>query len=415
MSKSWLPAKSELHEKTRGLSLEETTDETRAVAAKLVSQDVSGETPLVMPIYHSSTYRIPSVESYCKILEQGGSIYSRLGSPNAQAAECAINALEGGAGTLVFTSGMAAVTTTLTAFLRPGDHVIACQPFYSGTHKFLSKYLTNFGIELTLVPIDAGIAEYEKHIKNTTKVLYGETPCNPLVQVQDLEAFGKLGKKHDVITIVDSTLASPYLQKPLQYGIDVVVHSGTKYLGGHSDLIAGVVTTASLEHWQYINVYRSTLGNILSPFDCSLLIRGIKSVHVRVERACDNAQALAEFLAAHPKVEKVHYPGLPSHPGHAVAKKQMKKFGAMISFEVKGGLIPASKVVEHLRVIELAVSLGGVESLIEHPASMTHGKMIMSDEEREEGQISDGLIRFSVGIENVEDLKKDLEYGLSFA
>jgi len=249
-------------------------------------------------------------------------------------------------------------------------------------------------------------------------VLYGETPSNPVLSITDLEKFGKLGeslRSKGVITMIDSTFASPYLQKPLQYGIDMVIHSATKYLGGHTDLVAGVVTTRTEEQWSNLMVLRRTFGGVLSPFEGSLLLRGIKTLHVRVPRQSSTAQRLAEYLEAQPGVAKVHYPGLKSHPGHQVAKRQMKMFGGMITFVMKGGIEPARLFVEGVRIFTLAVSLGGIESLVEHPATMSHGPMIMSPEERRESHIEDGLIRMSVGLEEPDDLIADIKQALDKA
>jgi len=303
-------------------------------------------------------------------------------------------------------------------FIRRFDfskyYKVACNPLYSGTHDFITKVLPRYNIETTLID-GYKIEDYKKAIRPNTKVLYGETPSNPILSITDLEQFGKLGeslRSTGLVTMVDSTFASPYLQKPIKYGIDLVIHSATKYLGGHTDLVAGVVTTRTEEQWSNLMVLRRTFGGVLSAFDGSLLLRGIKTLHVRIPRQCSTAQRLAEFLENQSIVERVHYPGLKSHPGHEVAKRQMKMFGGMITFVLKGGINPARRFVESLRIITLAVSLGGTESLVEHPATMSHGPMIMSPEERRESHINDGLIRLSVGLEDPEDLMADIKQAL---
>jgi len=425
MSKHWFPSKTEFQvPELGGLSLDNVADGTKVVAgrlydpvaAKIAREGGHREEPLVQPIVHSTTYRIPNVNYYGKILKEGGYIYTRLGSPTCNAVEATVNQLEGGAGSLVFSSGMAAISSVLTTFLKKGDHVVACHPLYSGTQEVMLKFLRDkFNIDVTFVGYS--IDEYRSAIRPNTKVLYGETPCNPFNSILDLEQLSKLGREGQghgpIVTVVDSTFASPYLQKPIDFGIDVVIHSATKYLGGHTDLLAGIATTRTIEQWRELLVTRRAYGGTLSPYDANLLLRGLKTLHLRVERQSDNAQRLAEYLESRDdKIRTVFYPGLKSNPGHAIACRQMKKFGGMISFDMKGGLEAAKTVAESVRLISLAVSLGGVESLIEHPATMTHGPMIMADCDREEGNILPGLLRFSVGIEDADDLIKDLQQAL---
>ncbi|CAH1780540.1 unnamed protein product [Owenia fusiformis] len=413
MSKNWKPLSSEFEAGVRGLNLGELHEDSKLTSTR-AHYNHEIERPLVEPIYTASTYRSESVDHYLDILgEQGGYIYSRLGNPTTDAVECALNAVEGGAGCIAFNSGMAAISTALTLFLKSGDHMIIHSPVYSGTHKFLSKYLSpNYNVEVTWIPAGSSVDVYRNNVKDNTKILYAETPCNPNMDIIDLTELAALGKEKGIMTFVDNTFASPVCQKPISLGIDIVMESCTKYLGGHSDLMAGLVCTKTLENWQKLKVYATTLGVTLNPFDSHLLNRGLKTLHVRVERHNFNAQKLAEFLEAHPKVSRVYYPGLKSHGQHAIACKQMSGFGGMITFELKGGLEAGKTFVTSVQLMELAVSLGGTQSLLNHAASMTHGPMVMSDKEREEARITPGLIRFSVGLENVEDLKKDLSQAL---
>lgn len=371
--------------------------------------------PINVPIFSSSTFRLSSV-AHGEAVASGepGWIYSRWINPTVDAARQTLNSLEGGHGTLLFSSGMAAISTALFAVLKSGDHVVAPKMVYCGTFGTLKYVLKRFGVEYTFVD-GSDISEYRKAVKPNTKVLYCETPCNPTNILTDLEEFAKLGKSLGIITMVDSTFASPFNQTPIKQGIDVVIHSCTKYLGGHSDITAGSLTLSSQELLYQCYELQKFFGGCLSPFDAFLLHRGLKTLHVRMERHNQNAMEIAKFLEAHPKVERVYYPGLPSHPQHDVAKKQMTGFSGMVSFEVKGGRQEATKFVESLKMIQLAVSLGGVKSLIEVASGMTHPDKYMSSAERLEGGLGEALIRFSVGLENVEDLKKDLQQALEKA
>jgi methionine-gamma-lyase len=413
MSKLWKPALSQLEAGVDGLRVEDVKDETKVIITRAHHDFKEHEVPVTTPIVHSATYRINSVQHYTNILQEGGYIYVRLNNPTCEAVEVTMKLLERGAGSVVFGSGMAAISTSLLSFLKAGDHVVSCASIYSGSYDFLKYHLTPFNIDVTFTANN--VSDIKKAIKPNTKVVYGESPSNPHFTVLDMEEFGKLGKTYNLTTILDATCSSPVIIKPIEYGVDVVVHSGTKFLGGHSDLCAGVATTRTEDQWRKIFINRRAYGGILSPFEASLLLRGLKTLPIRVERECNNAQRLAEFLSGHPGVERVHYPGLKSHPDHELAKKQMRKFGAMISFDVKGGVEPAKVLVQSLRIIQLAVSLGGVDSLISHPASMTHGPMIMTQEERNEHGIGDGQIRFSVGVEDIDDLINDLRQGLDKA
>ncbi|XP_048576624.1 cystathionine gamma-synthase isoform X2 [Nematostella vectensis] len=342
-----------------------------------------------------------------------GYLYSRWNNPTVDAAAQTLNALEGGVGTLLFSSGMAAISTALLSLLKAGDHVVAPKIVYSGTLALLQTVLPRYGIEVTLVTGDS-MESYQEAVKPSTKVIYGETPCNPTMAVLDLEAFAQLGMSlgEGVATMVDSTFGSPFNQAPLRHGIDVSIHSCTKYLGGHSDLVAGSLSVSSTHLLKKFHEYQKFFGGCLSPFDGYLLLRGIKTLHVRMERHNSNALEIAKFLENHEKVSVVNYPGLPSNPGHLIAKKQMRGFSGMVSFEVKGGLQEAVKFAESLKLVKLAVSLGGTDSLVEVVSCMTHPDKYVTPEMKAEAGVSDSLIRISVGLEHVEDLKQDIAQAL---
>jgi methionine-gamma-lyase len=372
--------------------------------------------PLAVPIYASSTYELETARHGAALSElqeiDGLSpwLYSRWGNPTTDVTGRAITQLENGYATYVTSSGMAAISTALFTGLKGGDHVVAPNPVYGGTHELFQKILPQYGIEVTMVD-GTNTLEYEAAIKDNTKVLYGETPANPTMSILDLSELGKIGKENSILTLVDSTFGSPYNQQPINLGVDVVLHSATKYLGGHSDIIAGSITSSSKEIHSRIFQTLKLFGGTLSPFDSFLLSRGIKTLGIRMERHNQNALLVAKFLENHEKVKRVYYPGLDSHPQHEIAKKQMRGFGGMIAFEVHGGAAEGQKVIENLDLITLAVSLGGVESLIEQAATMTH-TMVPRDDRLKSG-ITDGLIRFSVGLESANDLIDDLSSGLN--
>jgi cystathionine gamma-synthase len=337
--------------------------------------------------------------------------YGRYGNPTQRIAETKLAALEGAGDCLLFASGMAAMTTTLFAMLSRGTHVVVTDDSYRRTRQFLNQTLPRYGIEVSTVP--AGDYEaLEDAIRPTTRVLVSESPTNPYNRVLDLERFAEIGRRHRVKTVIDGTFATPYNQRPLEWGVDVVVHSATKYLGGHNDLMAGAVL-ASRDLVEAVRGLQGVTGAVVSPFVAFLLVRGVKTFALRMERHNANAQALAEFLAAHPRVERVHYAGLTSHPEHDVAKRQMRGFGGVVSFEVRGDLATASRVVDSCRIPYIAVSLGGVESLIEQPAIMSFYEL--TTEERLAVGIKDNLIRYSVGIEDAADLIADLAQALDRA
>ncbi|MGL9729219.1 cystathionine gamma-synthase [Enterococcus sp. DIV0756] len=374
------------------------------LSTKLIHGGIS-EDPLTgsvsVPIYQTSTYR------QTKLGQPGEFEYSRSGNPTRLALEELIAELEGGVKGFAFGSGLAAIHATVSLF-QPGDHLILGDDVYGGTFRLLEKVFKPLGLSYTMVD-SRDLSQLEKARTAQTKALYLETPSNPLLKIVDIEKSAAWAKEHDLLTLVDNTFATPYLQQPLNLGADIVLHSGTKYLGGHSDLVAGLATTNDEELAERIGFYQNSIGGVLGPQDSWLLQRGIKTLAVRMEAHQKNAETLANYLVAHPAVAKVYYPGLVNHTGHEIAAKQMRGFGGMVAFE----LVDESKVaafVEALEVITLAESLGGVESLIEVPAVMTHASI--PKEKREASGIKDGLIRLSVGIEDIDDLKNDLNQAL---
>lgn len=339
--------------------------------------------------------------------------YTRWGNPNASEVEACIAELEGAERSLVCSSGMAAFALIFEAFLRMGDHIVAPAAIYLGTEQLIRRWVADRGLEVTWVKNTLDLGEWEAAIRPNTRLLWVETPSNPTLAITDLAALAALGKRHRIRTVADNTFPSPLLTKPLELGIDLSASSATKYLAGHSDVVAGVIAGSEADVvacWQVAKLQ----GPTLDPFAAWLLHRGLKTLPLRMKRACDNAQALAQWLTWHPLVARVDYPGLPEHPGHAVAAAQMKGgFGAMLGFEVRGGLAAGQRLCEALKIITRGVSLGGVESLIQHPASMSH--LRTPPEVKAALGISDGLLRFSVGIEDEPDLQADLSAGLEAA
>jgi cystathionine gamma-synthase len=337
--------------------------------------------------------------------------YGRYGNPTQRIAEAKLAALEGAEDCLLFSSGMAAMTSTLFALLSRGAHVVVTDDSYRRTRQFLNQTLHRYGIEVSTVPAGDYDA-LEDAIRPTTRVLLSESPTNPYNRILDLERFADIGRRHRVKTVIDATFATPYNVRPLEYGVDVVMHSATKYLGGHNDLLAGAVL-ASRPLTAAFRQFQGITGAVLDPFAAYLLARGVKTFALRMERQNANGRALAEFLAAHPRVVAVHYAGLPAHRDHAVAKRQMRGYGGVVAFEVQGGLDEASRVVDACRIPYIAVSLGGVESLVEQPAVMSFYEL--STEERLQVGIKDNLIRYAVGIEDADDLVADLAQALDRA
>ncbi|XP_072028396.1 L-methionine gamma-lyase-like, partial [Amphiura filiformis] len=395
--------------------LEGTSLDTLAVCAKPKLKGPGLGTPIVPSISVSAIHRYKTIDDFVRSLSDGYA-YPRLGNHSCESAAHAINSLEDGVGAMMFSSGMSGISATMLALLKSGDHVIAPGLVYAGSYSFMKSFLTKFDIEVTFV--EAGnLDAYRKAIKPNTKILYGETPSNPSLGVLDLAGLATVTKEapSGALSIVDSTFATPYLQQPLKLGIDVVIHSCSKYLGGHSDLVAGVACCKDLGTLHLISGASKKLGSGLSPFDGFLVLRGIRSLPVRMERHCKNAMTIAQFLEQHPKISRVSYPGLSSHPQHEVAKKQMRGYGGVVTFEMASGEA-AKTVVESVKLINLAPSLGAPESLIEHPATMTRGNWTgMTDKYRIDKQISPGMIRFSVGLEDADDLIKDLTQALDKA
>ena len=368
---------------------------------------------LAMPIYQTSTFIFDSAEQGGRrfALEEAGYIYTRLGNPTTTVLENKIAALEEGEAAVATSSGMGAISSTLWTVLKAGDHVVTDKTLYGCTFALMCHGLTRFGIEVTFVDT-SNLDEVKNAMKENTRVVYLETPANPNLKIVDLEALSKLAHTNpNTLVIVDNTFATPYMQKPLKLGADIVVHSVTKYINGHGDVIAGLVITNKelADQIRFVGLKDMT-GAVLGPQDAYYIIRGMKTFEIRMERHCKNAKKVIEFLNKHPKIERVYYPGLETHPGHEIAKKQMKDFGAMISFELKGGFEAGKTLLNNLKLCSLAVSLGDTETLIQHPASMTHSPY--TKEEREAAGITDGLVRLSVGLENVEDIIADLEQGL---
>lgn len=359
---------------------------------------------IMTPIYQTSTY-VQAAPG-----DHKGYEYARTQNPTRTVLEKNLAALENASDAICFGSGLAAMDSVLK-LLNPGDEVIACDDLYGGSYRIMTKVFSKYGIKFQFVGMN-DVSQLDALITSNTKMIWVETPTNPMLNIIDIQAVCDHVKGKEITVCVDNTFASPYLQNPLDLGADIVVHSATKYIGGHSDVIHGVVITNNKEIAAQIRFLQNAVGAIPGPQDCFLILRGIKTLHIRVERACQNAEKIAYYLQNHPKVSKVYYPGFVSHPGHEVAKKQMKMFGGMVSFDlVANNEASAVKVLSGTHYFSLAESLGGVESLIGHPASMTHGSI--PREERLKVGLTDSLIRLSVGIEDVDDLIQDLDQALA--
>jgi cystathionine gamma-synthase len=357
---------------------------------------------VAVPIYQTSTYKQDGVGGL-----REGYEYSRSANPTRAALEEAMAALEGGARGLAFASGLAAEDTYFRAVCRPGDHVLLPGDAYGGTFRLVARVLANWGLEYTSVPLD-DLDAVRAAVRPTTKVLWCETPTNPLLGIADIAGLAEIAHTAGAQLVVDNTFASPYLQQPIALGADVVVHSTTKYLGGHSDVVGGALVAADAELGEQLAFHQNSMGAVAGPFDAWLVLRGIKTLGVRMDRHCANAERIVEFLVDHPAVGRVLYPGLPTHPHHDIAARQMRAFGGMVSFTLRGGEETALKVCGLTSVFTLGESLGGVESLIEHPGRMTHMSVAGSPLE-----VPNNLVRLSVGIENVEDLIDDLTSALA--
>jgi len=374
---------------------------TRAIHAGTVPDPITGA--VVTPISLATTFVQKSPG------EHTGYEYSRTGNPTRAAFEANVAAIENAKYGLAFASGSAA-TVTIINMLSSGDHVITVDDVYGGTNRFFSRVATPVS-NITFSFVDfLKPGAVEAAIKENTRLLWIETPTNPTLKIVDIRAAAEIAKKNNLILVVDNTFASPYLQNPLDLGADIVVHSVTKYLGGHSDVVMGVIATNSESHYMKLKFLQNSIGAIPAPFDCYLALRGVKTLHLRMREHSRNALAVAQFLEDHPAVERVIYPGLPSHPQHELAKKQMKAGGGMITFFIKGGLAESRIFLENLRLFALAESLGAVESLAEHPAIMTHASVPPA--QRAALGISDSLVRLSVGVEELEDIMADLKTAL---
>lgn len=383
-----------------GLDFQKSGFATKAIHAGQDPDPTTGAT--IVPIYATSTYTQTAPGQH------KGYEYSRSGNPTRTALETCLAALEGGEQALAFASGLAA-TTGVYSTLRPGDEVAAAADLYGGTYRLLERVFKHWGINAQYTD-DPTIHGFKKIVTPKTKIVWIETPTNPLLQILDIAAIAELSHKHNAVLAVDNTFATPYLQQPLALGADIVVHSTTKYLGGHSDVVGGAVI-GNKKLLEPIKFFQNAAGGVPGPFDVYLTLRGIKTLSCRMKEHCANARQLAEWLNKHPAVDTVFYPGFETHPGYAIARKQMRDFGGMVSLRLKGGVPAAQKFMKSIRVFSLAESLGGVESLCCHPATMTHASIPV--EVRTARGVDDGLIRLSVGIEDVADLKADLEQALS--
>lgn len=380
--------------------------ETKAVRG---ASDLSKKNgPLGTPIYQTATFEVVDNEEQVRVTDTDH-YYTRYGNPTNTVAEKTVAELEGVDAALTFASGMGAITTTIMALLKAGDHIVAQRDVYGGTNRFLSQWLPKLGIETTFVDT----TEYSQHasaIRPNTKLIYIESPTNPTLRIVDLNKVAGLARQHNLLSMIDGTFGTPILQCPAEFGMDLIMHSGTKYLGGHSDLICGVVAGRS-ELIDKIRATRTVLGNCMDPHAAWMLVRGLKTLAVRVQRQSDNALRVAEFLSSHGKIRQVHYPFLKSHAQYALAREQMASGGGMVTFEIEGSGEDARRLAESLRLFTLAPSLGGVDSLVTIPVLTSHG--MISAEHRQKMGVTDQLIRLSVGIENADDLIADLEQALA--
>lgn len=388
------------------MSFEEMRFESRAIhVGEEPNMKEGGSGDVVVPIHLSSTFARREVDK-----PTGGYEYSRSGNPTRHALERRLASMESARFGLAFASGLAAETVLTMTVIQSGDHVIAFDDLYGGTRRLFNRvFHPNFEVEVSYV--DATDPEnVGKAVKENTRLIWLESPTNPLMKLCDLRAMADIAREWDILTVVDNTFMSPYLQRPLEFGIDLVVHSTTKYINGHSDSVGGAVMLSDEELYGRLKFSQNAIGAILSPFDSYMVLRGIKTLALRMERHSINAMEISSFLEAHPRVRRVYYPGLKSHPQHELAKRQMSGFGGMLSFEIDGGLDEAKRFLSSVEIFALAESLGGVESLIEHPALMTHASIPRED--REKIGITDSLIRVSVGVEHADDLVADLARAL---
>lgn len=383
---------------------------TKAIHAGGLNPPIYGE--VSVPIFQSATFSFPSAEEGASRFsgEKPGYIYTRLNNPTINALEENVTALENGFAGMATATGMAAVTTVYLALLGHDAHIIATDSLYSASRVVVETELSRFGVKSTFVDT-SDLRNIDRALQPKTRVIYIETPANPTMKITDIEGAAEIAHGHGAYLVADNTFASPYLQRPLEHGADVVVHSLTKLINGHSDVVGGMIVTKTEALFKRLRRVLSLFGGTMDPHQAWLVLRGVRTLSLRAEKGQENAMRLAEFLMHHSKVLWVRYPGLPEHPQYEIAKKQMDGFGTMICFGVKGGLENGRRVMNHVRLITLAVSLGGIESLIEHPASMTHASV--PKEEREQAGILDELVRLSVGCEDFEDLRKDLDQALN--
>ena len=365
-----------------------------------------------VPIYQTSTFAFKSADEGARCFSgaSDGYIYTRIGNPTIAALERQIALLEKGFGGIATSSGMAAVSTIYMAFLKTGDHIVSTDAVYGPSRGIMESYFRKFGVESTYVNT-ADLAAVRAAIRPNTRMLFIETPTNPTMVISDLKACCAIAREHGLVAVVDNTFSSPCLQRPIEFGADVVFHSMTKFINGHADIVAGMIVTRNEELYRIVRPAMIGMGCNMDPHQAYMVLRGVKTMALRIARAQENALAVADYLEKHPQVAWVKYPGLKSHPQYELAMKQMDGPGAMISFELKGGLAAGKVLMDNVRLAMLAVSLGGIETLIQHPASMTHSKM--SRENREKAGITDGLVRFAVGIEDLKDIIQDLEQALA--
>jgi len=367
----------------------------------------------VTPIYQTSTFKFENADHGAKCFsgEDDGYIYTRIGNPTINELENAVANLESGYGGIAASSGMGAVNIVYLAFLGAGKHLVAHNSLYGPSRAIMESLYPKYGVESSFVDA-TNVENVRKAIKPNTSLIYLETPANPTIGITDIEAICKLAHEHNIPVCVDNTFCSPYLQKPLDLGADIVLHSMTKFINGHADIVAGMVVAKTEEHYKQMRSVMVNMGFNMDPHQAWLTRRGLKTLGIRIDRAQENAQKVAEHLEKHPKVEWILYPGLASHPQFELAKRQMKGPGAMISFGLKGGFEAGKKMMDHVKMALLAVSLGGIETLIQHPASMTHSKL--SKEAKDMAGITDGLVRLAVGIEDVDDIIADLDQALQY-
>jgi cystathionine beta-lyase/cystathionine gamma-synthase len=372
---------------------------TRAIHAGQEPDPTTGA--IMTPIYQTSTYAQSGMG------EHKGFEYARTGNPTRSALEACVASLESGAYGLAFASGMAAESAVLS-LLNAGDHIISCDDLYGGTYRIFERIMSRYNVETSYVPFGGN---YEQAIRPNTKLIWLETPTNPLLRLVDIRAVAEIAHRHNLLLVVDNTFSSPYFQQPLTLGADIVLHSTTKYINGHSDVVGGALVMNSEELYQALKFHQNAAGAVPGPMDSWLTLRGLKTLAIRMRQHAENASIVARFLAEHPRVEQVYYPGLSSHPDHELAKRQMSGYGGMVSFQFKGTMSDVDTVVRRFKVFTFAESLGGVESLVCHPATMTHGSI--PREIREARGLTDTLLRLSVGIEDSEDLLVDLEQALA--